>query len=555
MVLEQTADLAREAYQLDMTADTIRLRAAGLAGFRHGLTTLLQIIQSSPDVRPRLTIEDGPAREVRGYLLDISRDKVPTMTSLRALISQLAALKYNQIQLYTEHTFAYPGHERVWGSSSPLTAQEVRELDTWCIDHGIELVPCINTMGHWERWLKYPEYFKYAECPYGWRRPDGHGMPHGSTLTPSPESLELLRELMGEYLPLFSSDKVNIGGDEPWELGMGRSRERCESEGRYQVYTAFLRKIMALAREHKSEVLFWGDIVLEAPEKWSPTEKGCTALIWGYEAGHPFDQQSRALQARGQRHYLCPGTSTWNSLGGRLGNALENIREATECAEIHHLSGLILTDWGDHGHHQPQILSLPALQTFAQGTWNPGASDPISQVSEGTFHQSNDGFDLAPILVRLGHLYREFDRCPPNRLPLTHVLISLENDLSEISKSITDRELEQAQHLLSDLHQSLHSIERRDDEGTLVLRELQLVLDLHAHAIDRLKRHRGTLAKPPARLSADGARLIGEFEELWLKRNRIGGLHESSGRLRRAVNSYPTDPARRPAWPPSTEGI
>ena len=49
----------------------------------------------------------APVLPVRGYMLDISRDKVPTMETLFALVDSLAALRYNQLQFYTEHTFAF----------------------------------------------------------------------------------------------------------------------------------------------------------------------------------------------------------------------------------------------------------------------------------------------------------------------------------------------------------------------------------------------------------------------------------------------------------------
>lgn len=42
-------------------------------------------------------------------MLDVSRDKVPTMETMIKLIKMLASWKINQIQLYMEHTFAYKG--------------------------------------------------------------------------------------------------------------------------------------------------------------------------------------------------------------------------------------------------------------------------------------------------------------------------------------------------------------------------------------------------------------------------------------------------------------
>ena len=102
-----------------------------------------------------------------GYMLDISRDKVPTMASLRRMVDVLSALGYNQFQLYTEHTFAYKAHATVWADASPMTAGEIRELDAYCRDRGIELVPNQNSFGHLEKWFKHPEYRPLAEAPYG----------------------------------------------------------------------------------------------------------------------------------------------------------------------------------------------------------------------------------------------------------------------------------------------------------------------------------------------------------------------------------------------------
>ena len=64
-------------------------------------------------------IKDVPDFANRGVMLDISRCKVPTLTTLKTLIEQFADLKYNQPQLYTEHTFAFTDHETVWRDAHP----------------------------------------------------------------------------------------------------------------------------------------------------------------------------------------------------------------------------------------------------------------------------------------------------------------------------------------------------------------------------------------------------------------------------------------------------
>ena len=419
------------------------------------MQTLRQIARQAPR-RPHLRIEDAPALAVRGYMLDLSRDKVPTMARLLGLIDELAELKFNQLQLYTEHTFAFPGHEQVWGMASPLTADEVRVLDQACLAHGIELVPCMNTCGHWERWLRHPPYFRYAECPHGWRRPDGHGMPWGSTLYPGAESLALLEELFAAYLPLFSSPQVNIGGDEPWELGMGRSRDRCEREGRAGVYRDYLGAVIAAAQRHKPQVQFWSDILLADAGAWPSAPAGSTALLWGYEAGHPFASEGQTLAERNIPFIICPGTSTWNSLGTRLGNALTNLREATTQARSLGAAGCLLTDWGDHGHHQPDLLSIPARAAFAEAAWHSADfSAPRLRASLQPLLFPHESPAFVEALFELGQLHTFFHSQPPNRLPFTQVLTTPEHRLEAVLGQFTAAEAEAAEKHLRTLRATL----------------------------------------------------------------------------------------------------
>jgi len=96
-------------------------------------------------------------------MLDISRNKVPSMATLYSLVDLLAGLKINHLQLYTEHTFAYAAHREVWADASPMTAEEVLLLDSYCRERFIELAPNQNSFGHLQGWLRLPRYREMAE--------------------------------------------------------------------------------------------------------------------------------------------------------------------------------------------------------------------------------------------------------------------------------------------------------------------------------------------------------------------------------------------------------
>ena len=330
--------------------------------------------------------------EKRGYMLDISRDKVPTVSTLRRIVDLLKVCNYNQFQLYTEHTFSYSKHETVWRNSSPITAAEIRELDAYCRMNDIELVPNQNSFGHMERWLVHPEYNKLAAMPNGGAvTPWGTIKKDPTTLDPAnPGSLELLSGLYDELLPNFSSRLFNIGCDETFEIKDP------------EAYLGFLLKVCDLVRERGFRPMFWGDIILKHPELVERLPKDLIALDWGYEGNHPFAEETAKFKAAGLEFYVCPGTSSWNSLSGRVENMRENMAAAEAAGRRNGAKGFLVTDWGDFGHWQPLAASLPGM---ILGGWFADHGPKANRMDLEEALDSVMGVPLGGTLLRLGTLY------------------------------------------------------------------------------------------------------------------------------------------------------
>lgn len=531
--------LPADGYRLRLQTNRWEIAAVSPAAAFHALQTLRQLILGRPTggILPCLEIEDWPDFPVRGVMLDISRCRVPTMETLRRLTDLLAGWKINQLQLYTEHTFAFTGHEIVWGESSPMTGAQIEELDQYCHDRFIELTPNFNSFGHWDRWLKHPEYRTFAESPDGFVTPWGWPSPHGGTLFPNAASLDLLDGLYGQLLPHFRSQRFNIGCDETWELGQGRSRELCAARGKHKVYADFLLQVAGLAFRHGRAPQFWADILLEEPALVASLPPTLTALVWGYEANHPFAEQNRRFAETGVPFYVCPGTSSWNSLGGRLTNALGNLTNAARTGAAHGAAGYLITDWGDGGHHQPWPVSYPGFAAGASLSWNSAADpEPVlgGHLSRHIFRDSTDR--LAEALLGIGRLRDLFAAATPNRHPLNNLLFAANaNSLEAALRDVTAAELEKCLHQIED---SLANIDRAAPQaidGEWLRREVAMAARLLQLAARRglLKLSLGPTTV--ADLRRAWIPLLGDYETLWLLRHRPGGLHESSDRLRAAL--------------------
>ncbi|HTO24046.1 MAG TPA: family 20 glycosylhydrolase, partial [Spirochaetia bacterium] len=397
----QPDNLPAEGYRIRLDASGVEMVGADPAGLFYAEATLAQVKRQAAGERPAGTpppgalpagiIEDWPDYAVRGVMLDISRDKVPTMETLESLVELLSSLKVNHLQLYTEHTFAYSNHREVWAEASPMTADEIRRLDAYCRRRFVELAPNQNSFGHLERWLALPRYIGLSECPRGFDWPWGGRSEGPFSLDPSnPASLTLLEELFDELLPAFTSRRFNVGCDETFDLGQGRNRERCEREGKGRVYLQFLKEIHRRVTQRGCTMLYWGDIIMEHPELVPELPRDAIALEWGYESHHPFDEHGAKYRAAGVPWWVCPGTSSWNSFAGRTENCLGNLRAAARAGRQHGATGFLNTDWGDNGHWQFLPVSWLGLAAGAALSWCIGASEETDFASELDAHVFGD---------------------------------------------------------------------------------------------------------------------------------------------------------------------
>ena len=349
--------------------------------------------------------------EARGFVLDVSRDRVPTTKTLREIVDILARCRYNQFQLYTEHTFAYLRHRAVWEEADPLTATEVRKLDAYCQMQGIELVANQNCFGHMERWLTHPEYNGLAKFPKGGAvTPWGTVKKFPTTLDPAnPGSIELVEELLDELLENFTSKLVNIGCDETFEISDPEE------------YLGFLLKVYAAAKRCGKRPMFWGDIVLKHPELVGRLPKDLIALDWGYEADHPFEAEAAKFKSAGLDFYVCPGTSSWRSLAGRVENMRSNLEAAEKAGRLFGAKGYLVTDWGDEGHWQPLAASLPGI--IMGGAFAASGAKAANMDLERELDRVMDA-PLGGLLLRLGTLYLRGGAVKANCSELFNILLN-----------------------------------------------------------------------------------------------------------------------------------
>ena len=505
-------------------------------------------------------------------MLDISRGRVPKLETLLELVEHLADFKINEFQLYTEHTFAYRKHQKVWKNWGALTAEEIRTLDARCQELGIDLVPNQNSFGHLRYFLEHPPLQQLAEISEPYEGSTGDFLRFPTTLAPNhPGTVPFIRGLYDELLPNFSSQFFNVGCDETWDLGRGQSRKLCDRLGKGQVYVDFLKRIQREVSRRGRRMMFWGDIILNHPELIAKLPPDVIALNWGYEANHPFDQEAATFAKSKVPFYVCPGTSNWMTLIGRHDNGFANLRLGAKAGLKHGALGYLNTEWGDGGHPQPLAVSYAPFLLGAALSWCGKTCDEelLAPVLSREVFDDPTG-RVAKAAISLGFAHRKFGYLEANVTPFGAVIAAPEPHTRELFcrsglKYYARIPALKIRAALAEVEKQRALMERgkpRTPAAQLLRTELDLAARMAAQSChiklwqQALAAGEQTLVRKLARSGIQALEKIErDFKAYWPQRNKATPV-KCAPFLRWRINDYrhgrlhfPPDVARLPAAP------
>ena len=239
--------------------------------------------------------------------------------------------------------------------------------------------------------------------------------------------------------------------------------------------------------------------------------QGVIPLIWGYEADSPFSQQSARVAQAGfaDSYYVAPGAGTWNSFGGRLDVARANIQNAATAGQLNRARGLLLTAWGDNGHHQPTPTLFPPLILAAQAAWGAELADAstLAETIDTLFYPAEPA-GSGQALCALARIDGMLPQPAPPSSFLHRAFFCAEDELETLLQLTTQAQLHATLEELNGI--CTHRIDP----------EIQLGIDLNRQALERCLGMDFTDTR---------AALTQRFRAQWLRHSRAGGLEESLG--------------------------
>lgn len=198
------------------------------------------------------------------------------------------------------------------------------------------------------------------------------------TIDPANEkSIEVIKSLIDQYIPLFRTDKFNICCDETFDLENGKHK----GENTGKLYVDFVKQIISYLESKGKKVMMWGDILLKHSDLICELPKGIEFLNWCYDS-KPDEDTFRVFSKTGERLIVCPGTGTWSRLVEHVSEADVNICKMLDLGYKYNAVGMLNTNWGDYGNPCSLELAMHSIILGASKAWN------IKTIPDGDFNNS-----------------------------------------------------------------------------------------------------------------------------------------------------------------------
>ncbi|MBR4289714.1 MAG: family 20 glycosylhydrolase [Oscillospiraceae bacterium] len=339
-------------------------------------------------------------------MIDLSRNSVYTLKTMKRFLCQLALMGFNTAYLYMEDTYELPGYPYFGYRRGRYSVAEQKELDDFADALGIELVPCIQTLAH----LRTAIRWKYMEP----MRDTVDNLMVGQDGTNA-----LVEAMIAHFSKTFRSRRIHLGMDEAVSLGTGRYLRHQGYRSHREIIMEHLQTTCSLCKKYGLEPMIWDDMLFRdhtplmnyycdsdpiTPELKAQFPDNLSFVYWDYYHDTRKEYE-RQLARRGCVKTLFAG-GMWK-WGGWVPNFTKSFHDsicAVDACCAYGVQEIIVTLWGDDGDETPLFSVLPGLALFGLlrfGYAAPGQTDAMCRLLSDTplaVYEAMEHLDLIPDL-------------------------------------------------------------------------------------------------------------------------------------------------------------
>jgi hypothetical protein len=300
-----------------------------------------------------------------GAMLDCSRNAVMKVSEVKRFIDCLQIMGYNALELYTEDTYEIEGEPRFGYLRGRYSKEELKELDAYAKIKGIELIPCVQTLGHFTALVKNGEFDEIVDLA-------------DVLLADEEKTYALIEKIFQTLSECFTSRLVNIGMDETFMLGRGKFLERKGFEPRVSIFLRHLQRVAEIAKRYGFAPHMWSDMffrsvlngkyyakeIVQFPKEiLQEIPENIELAYWDYDhyEKEEYDYNFASHANLNRRVWFAGGTWTWTGFAPLTSRALARTKAAMASVVENGIEDVLITSWGDDGSECSYFSVLPVL--------------------------------------------------------------------------------------------------------------------------------------------------------------------------------------------------
>ncbi len=288
---------------------------------------------------------------------------VMSVRGVKDLLIQHALMGYDYLELYTEISYEIPEEPYFGYMKGRFSQAELKELAQFGDMMFVELVPCIQTLGHMADLFKWGPYGEISDIA-------------GTLLADYERTYELIERMLRSLRACYTTNRINLGMDEAYFMGKGRYHWFVDDSlpDPSMLYIRHLKRVLDIAKKVGfTDLAIWYDNLFEINYKgyinpplwlWKDFKKEITEnfpevrlIFWNYVI-QDVDDFCRFV---GYIRQLSPNVSFASMVHGYTAFAPENditaslVETAKAGCKACGIDDLMITWWGGKSSSLAQL--------------------------------------------------------------------------------------------------------------------------------------------------------------------------------------------------------
>lgn len=299
------------------------------------------------------------------FMVDCSRNAVMKVETIKSWIDICKDLGFTSLMIYTEDTYEVEGHPYFGYARGRYTKDEMREMDAYANERGIEIIPFIQTLAHIEQIFRWSDY--RSLCDYD-----------DILLCDDEGTYKLIDSMFKTLAECFTSRIVNVGMDEAGMIGRGRYYDLKGHADHREILLKHTERVAKIAKKHGFDICMWSDMFFHFAtgerSYFNPDANidgavgelipdNASLIYWDYYKREQKDYTGmiKAHEKIKKGCWYAGGIWTWDGFSTQNKYSIEalknNLNSCRECG----VENIIITTWGDGGAECSAYEALPSL--------------------------------------------------------------------------------------------------------------------------------------------------------------------------------------------------